>query len=280
LEQTTLVAAATKPDLILWPEATTPWAIKGDERVKAFTESLAKRARTSLLIGSIAIENGGTPQEKWLNGAFVIDPVSGLQPDYYAKRHLVPFGEYVPLRPLLGWLSKFVPVGGDFEAGGDAAPLIVPLGGTSVVVGSLICYDDIYPQLARSSVRSGAELLCVMTNNAWYGQGGAATQHAAHSVLRAVETRRPVLRCSNGGWNGWIDEFGNIRATLRDESGSIYFRGSETLNISKDTRWVGKQSFYVEHGDWFVAGCALFLLVGLGVVKLGAENFLGQRKCE
>jgi apolipoprotein N-acyltransferase len=269
LEQTTLRAAQTKPDLIVWPEATTPWAVRGDDNVKAFVESLAARAKVPLLIGSIAIENRGQASEQWFNGAFLVDPVAGLQPTYYAKQHLVPFGEYVPLRPILGWLTKFVPIGDDFQTGTDATPLLLPLPSTPVIAGPLICYEDIYPQLARSSALSGAELLCVLTNNAWYGEGGAAYQHAAHAVLRAVETRRPVLRCGNGGWSGWIDEFGNVQAVLMNEEGSIYFRGTKTVSITHDVRWSGRNSFYVQHGDWFVGVCVVLLL--LATAALGFE---------
>jgi apolipoprotein N-acyltransferase len=273
LEKTTLEAGRTKPDLILWPEATTPWAVRGDPNTKAFVESLSTRAGAQMLVGSIGIEGVGSPQEKWFNGAFVVDPRSGLQAGYYAKQHLVPFGEYVPLRAVLGWLRKFVPIGeGDFQAGTSAAPLVITLRGTPVIAGALICYEDIYPQLASSSVRSGAEFLCVLTNNAWYGEGGAAYQHAAHAVLRAVETRRPVLRCGNGGWSGWIDEFGTVRRTLLDENGSIYFRGTAMIDITRDARWVGKESFYVGHGDWFVGACAALILLGFGALGLKTQS--------
>ena len=168
----------------------------------------------------------------------------------------MPFGEYIPLRPVLGWLEKVVPIGGDFQRGRGSRPLLVPVGVHRVPVGVLICYEDIFPALARDSAQSGAEVLAVLTNNGWFGEGGAAYQHAAHSVLRAVETRRPVVRCGNGGWSGWVDEFGNIRATLHDEDGSVYFRGHETLNITRDPRWRDRQSFYTEHGDWFLLVCA------------------------
>ncbi|HEX2852996.1 MAG TPA: apolipoprotein N-acyltransferase [Opitutaceae bacterium] len=269
LEKTTLAAAPSKPDLILWPEATTPFAVRGDANTKAFIESLSVRANAPMLVGSIAIEESGQAGERWLNGAFLVTPGAGLHSDYYAKRHLVPFGEYVPLRPLLGWLSKFVPIGsGDFQRGSNAAPLLVTLHGTPVVVGALICYEDIYPQLARASALAGAEVLCVVTNNAWYGEGGAAYQHAAHSVLRAVETRRPVLRCGNGGWSGWIDEFGTVRKVLLNKEGSIYFRGTETLTVTRDSRWVGRSSFYVEHGNWFVGLCAVLALLAFANIRL------------
>ncbi len=258
LEQTTLLAAKTRPDLILWPEAVTPWAVRGDADVRAFAESLVKRAGSPLLMGSIAIEDRGQPTERWYNGAFVVSPDLGLQTAYYAKRRLVPFGEFVPFRPVLGWLGKFVPIGEDFARGVDAAPLLVPIRGESIAFGPLICFEDIFPALASESVRSGADVLVVATNNGWFGEGGAADQHAAHSVLRAIENRRPVLRCGNGGWSGWIDEFGNTRFTMRDNRGSIYFRGAEITSVSRDSRWIGRESFYTRNGNWF-------LLLSLGL---------------
>ena len=89
---------------------------------------------------------------------------------------------------------------------------------------------------------------------------------AAHSVLRAVETRRPILRCGNGGWSGWIDEFGNVRSVVTNDEGSIFFRGSRVLSVTRDSRLVGKNSFYVEHGDWFVFVCAIVLALGAGLL--------------
>jgi apolipoprotein N-acyltransferase len=252
LQSTTLEAAKTRPDLILWPEAVTPLAVRGDASAQAFVEAVVKRANAPLLLGSIAVEAANTPGERWLNGAFHATPAEGVAPAYYAKRKLVPFGEFVPFRPLLGWLGKFVPIGGDFQAGEDSAPLLVALRGEPLVVGPLICYEDIYPALARYSAASGAGLLAVLTNNGWFGEGGAAYQHAAHSVLRAVETRRPILRCGNGGWSGWIDEFGAVRSTVTDDNGRIYFRGSRVIEVSRDRRWIDRASFYVQFGDWFV----------------------------
>jgi apolipoprotein N-acyltransferase len=116
-------------------------------------------------------------------------------------------------------------------------------------------------------------VLVVLTNNGWFGEGGAAVQHAAHSVLRAVETRRPVLRCGNGGWSGWIDEFGTVRYVLTDDAGSIFFRGTKTVNVTRDARWIGRESFYAEHGDWFVLASAV-------VAMLAAALLWGNRAPE
>jgi apolipoprotein N-acyltransferase len=268
LEELTLAAAATRPDLILWPEAVTPWALRGDERVREFVENLVARADVPLLLGSIAVEQRDTADERWFNGVMLVTPDFGLQPVYYAKRRLVPFGEFVPFRPVLGWIGKFVPIGDDFMPGEDARPLVAGVRGGTLVVGPLLCYEDIFPGLAVSSVRSGSELLVVLTNNGWFGEGGAAYQHAAHSVLRAVETRRPVIRVGNGGWSGWIDEFGSLREVLTDSRGSVYFRGTRTFNVSRDVRWIERNSFYVEHGDWFLFVCLGLMAAGYAVLRL------------
>ncbi len=259
LEKNTLQAATVSPDLILWPEAVTPWAVQGDANMQSWVERLAQRAKVPLLIGSIAREEVPGVGTIWSNGAYLVKPQGGVQLEAYRKRHLVPFGEFVPFRPLLGWIAKFVPVGDtDFLPGTTPSLIDVPVAdGVTAMAGPLICYEDAFPALARSSVQAGADLLVVMTNNGWFGEGGAAVQHAAHSVLRAVETRRPVLRVGNGGWSGWIDEFGYTRYRATDDAGSIYFRGARVINISRDHRWVGRRSFYVEHGDWFVAVSAL-----------------------
>jgi apolipoprotein N-acyltransferase len=278
IQQTTLAAAKVKPDLILWPEAVLPMAVKGDPNAKGWTEDLIRRAGSPTLLGSIGSEVKADG-EHWYNGVFAVDPQEGLQPGYYAKRHLVPFGEYVPLHFLFGWLRKFVEIGGDFEPGEAANPLVVHVRNDNYAFGPLLCYEDIYPELARRSALAGAEVLTVLTNNAWFGEGGAAYQHAAHSILRAVETRRPVLRCGNGGWSGWIDEFGNVRAVLTKlpngsiqtitggEEGTIYFRGAATVQVSRDSRWVGQNSFYVEHGDWFILVCAGFAGVAFAMLR-------------
>ncbi len=285
LEDVTFKAASSRPDLLLWPEATTPLAVWGDPGMRAWTEDLARQARTPLVLGSIAYENLDTPEERWANGVFVVTPEQGVANAFYAKRHLVPFGEYVPLRPLLGWLEKVAPVGGDFLPGEGARLLTLRIGRESAEtrLGPLICYEDIFPGLARESVKAGADVLVVNTNNGWFGEGWAAYQHAAHAVLRAVETRRPVLRAGNAGWSGWIDECGAIRAVLTkdpatgtvrsvpaergEEPGTVYFRGSATLQVSRDARFLGVESFYVRWGDWFVALSAILALGAWAILR-------------
>ena len=264
LERETAKVAALQPDFLLWPEAATPWVLTDKGDVRMWLERIARDSRVPLLAGVVALDKGPVDQEEWFNAAVVVDPENGVQKERYAKRHLVPWGEYIPLRSVFGWLDKFVPIGGDFQKGKSAAPLTISTNNGPRNVGLLICYEDVFPDLARADTLAGAEVLVNITNNAWYGEGAAAYQHAAHSVLRAAENRRPLVRCGNGGWSGWIDEYGTIRETLLDDRGSVYFRGGEVVSVSRDTKWVGRESFYTRNGDWFVGACALLVLLTLG----------------
>ena len=119
-------------------------------------------------------------------------------------------------------------------------------------VGTLICYEDIFPSLVRETVREEADFFFVCTNDAWFGREGCAEQHAAHSVLRAVENRRPVLRCGNAGWSGWIDQRGNQRQVLRDENGSTYFQGASTVELKIPN---ASSLTLAGHSDYFLWSC-------------------------
>ena len=183
--------------MIVWPEATTPWAVRGDERTHAWIESLAPRARAPMVLGSIAIEHPGRPDEAWYNGLFVVTPDGGVQPAYYAKRHLVPFGEYVPLRPVLGWLDKVVPVGADdFQRGHSSAPLLVPLPGGTLAVGPLICFEDIFPSLARDDVlrRRGLPVRGDQQRLVWRGRGRLPARRALGPARRRDAAPGAALR--------------------------------------------------------------------------------------
>ncbi len=277
LENETLSASSAGAlDAIIWPEAATPWALQRDSNVAKWLNTISHRIGKPLLLGTVSVEHSGLPYEQWYNAAVIVDPIAGVQLPAYAKRKLVLFGEYVPLRLLFSWLEKFVPIGGDFVRGASAAPLRLPISGRDLSVGVLICYEDVFPQLARSSAQAGAEVLAVLTNNAWFGEGGAAYQHAAHSVLRAVENRRPLVRCGNAGWSGWIDEYGTIHDMLTDDRDSIYFRGYKTVTITKDRRWRGRLSFYAENGDWFLFMCTGLATLGFYLAVLFKKQAVPQ----
>lgn len=273
LEQETARIATLQPDLVLWPESAVPYILKVQPQLQSWLERQARGAGAPVLSGVVVMEDAEKPSERWYNGAVVIDPERGLQAEYYVKRHLVPFGEYVPLGRALSWMKKFVPIGDNFLPGRSAAPLTVSTRRRPVAAGVLVCYEDVFPRLARASTAAGAELLVNVTNNAWYGEGAAAYQHAAHSALRAAETRRPLVRCGNGGWSGWFDEYGAMREVLTDARGSVYFRGGSAVALTRDARWIGRLTPYVVYGDWFVAvSAALAVLAAARVRRLGGEQ--------
>lgn len=256
LYRLTRTAAWMEPDLILWPESATPWPVVGEPSMRGDLEDFVFEIGIPILMGNMAFFEGGG----WANIVVAVDPIAGLQEPWYAKRELVPFGEYNPVRGLLPFLDPFVPFSNDAVPGREAGPLEVPMGGgrrgETLPVGVLICYEDVFPHLLRETlVEAGGpnrtELVFVATNNAWYGTEAAAPQHAAHSVLRAAETRIPVVRAANNGWSGWIDGRGHIRDTLRDpETGSIYIQQVAPLTLE----WMPREAetFYVRHGNLVV----------------------------
>lgn len=273
IERTTLLSRElpARPDVILWPEAVTPFPVLGRPRMQEWVESVAEAAGVPIFLGGIGIVPG-TREENWFNGIYAVDPEDGLLPHYYRKRKLVPYGEYIPLERYLPFLSKIVPLEGSFGPGDSADPIAVRIRGEEVRLGGLVCYEDVFPRLSRDTVARGAEFLVVASNNAWYGEEWMPFQHAAHSVLRAVETRRPVLRVGNGGWSGWIDEYGHVRFIMTDADGSIYFRGSASDEITRDSAWAGSKSFYVRHGEWAVTVCGAFFILFGGTLCWSRRN--------
>lgn len=199
LEQTRR-AAADGAALIVWPEASTPFAFELDprgERIRA----AARETGAHLLVGSTLIEPA--PDYRYYNTAFLVDP-SGATAGEYRKQHLVPFGEYVPLRQALFFVSPLVEGVAGFSAG--SGPSTLPVAGSAV--GTAICYEIIYPALVRDLVLAGSELLVTITNDAWYGRSAAPYQHFQQASMRAVEQGRYLVRAANTGISGVFDPYG------------------------------------------------------------------------
>lgn len=261
LEEQVLRAQLLEFDILMLPEGVTPDAIKGDWETLLFYESLVASQGRPILTGNLA---DYSEVDRLYNGIFLMEPETGLNPIYYAKKQLVPFGEYIP-EPFQGMLETFGAIQGAFYPGTYDGVIPVELRGKEYAFGALVCYEDMFPTLARETVQAGAEIIYVATNNAWYGEEGGAYFHAAHSVLRAVENRRPIIRCGNAGWTGWIDAYGSVRDVLTDETNSIYFKGCGLFTLTLDKQWQSFTSVYTRYGDWFVwlsatfAVCAAFI---------------------
>lgn len=267
LEKLTLDAAADtpSPDFIVWPEATLPVPLD-TQWYREWLEGLSASSGKLIVMGGI---NPGSQPDTYYNSVHCVYPKSGIADAFFAKRHLVPFGEYLPFADYLP-LRKIVPIASDCLVGTSAAPLPIYLKSGSYSMGVLVCYEDVFPELGRDLVRNGADFLAVVTNDAWYGEEAGAYQHAAHSVMQAVNLGVPVIRCGNAGWSGYINPLGHM-AVMTDngkEDGTIYFRGQETFVVNGWRRFddygnatgVGGRTFYARHGNWLVTvGGLLFL---------------------
>lgn len=241
-----------QPDLLIWPETAFPgyWPL---DPLSRLTEEVAKETGRWFLFGALRQEG-----KKTYNSAFLLSPEGRLS-DFYDKVHLVPFGEYLPLRRTLerfsGQLKEAVP--GDISPGKAVKVLSLPYGSFSV----LICFEIIFPELSREAVRKGAEFLVTITNDAWFGKTSAPYQHLAQAVFRAVETRRWVLRAANTGISAVIDPTGRI------EKESKLF---QTEAFVSPFGLMKEITPYVRFGDWFVwASMAFTVLSTLRAIGLG-----------
>lgn len=259
--QLTNAAARTMPDLIIWPEASNPGFLgEGeDEWISQAIFKASRNAKIPLLFGSAVRE-----KEKYFNSAVLTDP-EGTIAARYDKLHLVPFGEYIPLKNFFPFLETIVPIG-DFTPGQVYTlcklPVIrYPLPVTFAV---LICFEDTIPKLSRAFVKKGADFLVNITNDAWFGRTTAAYQHLSASVFRAVENRVSLVRSANTGVSCFIDSYGRITAKVCENGKDIFAAGVKTGTIT-----LGKSSaLYSAIGDMFVLGCLAIAAVCGIIAKL------------
>ncbi len=252
-------AAADKPQLIIWPESSVPglWGRDEDQFIQVL--SLAYKLDTYLLVGAVSYLD-----QNYFNSALLVGP-GGHPAGIYHKLHLVPFGEYVPLKKVLPFLETIAPIG-DITPGKEhtifnlqpaqhPAQLDRPVR-ASAQFGVLICFEDLFPELSRKLVKEGAAFLVNITNDAWYKKSTAAYQHFTASVLRAVENRVYLARSANTGISAFIDPAGRILAAVADSGGNeIFVPGISTQSIYLAKP---KRTLYNRWGDFFILLCLLF----------------------
>jgi apolipoprotein N-acyltransferase len=196
----TEAALRHRPAMVLWPESV---FIHGWEEGRSGTaEATRLSRRVPLLLNANWFDRG-----RVYNAALLLR--GGEIAGRYAKRNLVPFGEYLPFRPLVEALGLKVIARSvsDFSRGTRAEVLQGP-----VPLGVVLCYEIVFPQLVRPQVRGGAEVLAVLTNDAWYGFSGAPEQHFRQALLRSVEFHRPLARAALTGISGFADAHGRVIA--------------------------------------------------------------------
>jgi apolipoprotein N-acyltransferase len=234
-------ALAGGATFILWPESSTPFLFERDIVRGGTVRRLAHEGQATLLVGSDQVEpirpvaRDAKPRFLYYNAAFLVKPDGGVGA-VYRKMHLVPFGEYVPLKRLLFFVGPIVEAAGDFTPGTD--PVLLPIG--SHKASTAICYEVIYGDLIRNSVRQGSELLTTITNDAWYGRSSAAYQHWDQASMRAIENGRYLARAANTGISGFVDPYGRIL----DRSGLF-----EQKTLIHDLRFLTGRTIYDRIGD-------------------------------
>jgi len=262
LDATIKMPQDRKIDLLVWPETVvlSPYTLNVDPSILRETtakdarfaqESLARLAQANgayFLAGSTSFlpaEYGYVsdpqialkiPEGNWrrqYNSAYLLDP-TGRHVDRYDKIHLVPFGEYIPLRNIFPFLAAFVPFDASLSAGERQTIFRMNSGGQTLRFGVLICYEDTDSELARRLRRDGADFMVNVSNDAWFGLS-ELDQHFVSARFRAVENRTGVIRSGNNGLSGLIDPLGRaeivldkneIRSATGDlwvsDSGSVY----------------------------------------------------------
>jgi apolipoprotein N-acyltransferase len=245
-------ALAQGATFILWPESSYPVFFEQDITGGSAVRRLAAESGATLLIGSDQVEPvksttaTTSPASRYYNAAFLVKP-DGTTGAVYRKMHLVPFGEYVPLKTFLFFVGPIVEAVSDFSPGTD--PVLLPIGNHRV--STAICYEVIFPNLVRRFVQDGSELLTTITNDAWYGRSSAAYQHWEQASMRAIEEGRFLARAANTGISGFVDPYGRnlVKTKLFEPAIAV-----------QDVRYLTDRTVYSRIGD-LVAWMSLALTV-------------------
>jgi apolipoprotein N-acyltransferase len=244
----TRLAARSKPGLIVWPETAAPFFFQDNTESSQDVLKAAKESGAWLIFGSPAYEREDILFVRYYNRAYLASP-EGAVKGYYDKVHLVTFVEYIPLSKFLPFFHRLVTAAGDFSSGTQSGLLKT----TEATAGALICYEAIFPELSRKEVMGGANILVVLSNDAWFGVTSAPYQLMTMSALRAVENRRPLVRATNTGFSGFVDPWGRIAY-----EGGLFT--TEVLNrkVQSDCRDL---TFYSKYGDIFMYVILIICLI-------------------
>jgi len=249
-------AKAKGAEVVVWPETAAPFFYGWETEMSAVVDAVATENGVPILFGAPWFDPsaGG----KYFNSVFLLDE-RGIVEGRYDKRHLVPFGEYIPLRRLLFFLRKLTVGEEDFSAG--AGPALFAVRGEPV--GASVCYEAVFPGIIRESVREGARWLVNVTNDAWFGDTVAPHQHLAMARMRAVEFRRPMVRAANSGISAVIDERGEVVARL-----GLFRKGTLVAEIHPRK----EETAYAKTGEIFAISCTIMTFLILIISGRGTHG--------
>jgi apolipoprotein N-acyltransferase len=246
----TRAAAREHPGLIVWPETASPTVLRQDPGLLKALTDLVTRTGVPLLVGSVDADGAGGKELR--NTAFLVTERGIVE--RYDKIHLVPFGEYVPLSGVIGFVRGWAEFISELTPGSRA----VVFSGPPAPFGVVICYEGVFPALVRRFVQNGARLLVNMTNDGWFGSTSGPFQHLAMYPFRAVEHRTAVVRAANTGVSAFIAPSGRIVRTL-----GLFQRGNLISSVPLRTR----TTLYTRFGDWLA-----WMAVGVSGMSLGVSG--------
>lgn len=251
-------------DLIIWPETSVPGFLETDKVLLSKVKTLAKDVKKPLLVGTPREDEKLT--DRYYNSAILLLE-DGRIIEHYDKLHLVPFGEYIPLKKIFSFVERWAPMPiGDFTGGKEYTVFkffIERITKTEdfnwrlikkAKFSCLICFEDIFPDLTRQFVKKGALFLVNITNDAWFKKSSAPYQHAQCSIFRAVENRVNVIRAANTGLSCFIDQKGRIVDEVKSKGENLFvggFKSSEIVLTKTKTP-------YNIYGDMFAYLCMLY----------------------
>lgn len=249
-ENYTREAAEAGAKIVVWPETAFPYNVTKRNSLGKFVSALAKDTGVTILVGGFSEAEYGD-----YNAILCFLPDGTLSETVYAKRRLVPFGEFVPFRPLIDVLipplADLVLSGNIIAEGEEPNVFFLEEGG----VGSLICFDSIYEELTRESVLSGAEVIALSTNDSWFTDSAALSMHNAQAQLRAIESGRYIARSANTGISTVISDRGEVLASLEPLVDGVLV---EEVELREE------HTFYTRIGNLFVYLAAIFLAFLVG----------------
>lgn len=248
--------------LIIWPESPAPFYV-ADQAFQTELDNLAREAHAWVVAGSIGTPSSMHEPEagrQVFNSAALFSP-AGTLAGRYDKVHLVPFGEYVPLKRVFGFAAGLTEAVGEFGRGASRKPLTAG----EEKLGVFICYESIFPDEVRQFAANGANVLVNISNDGWYGDSGAYAQHLGQTRMRAIENGRWLLSGANTGVTASIDPYGRVVSRVERKirtALAVQYAASEGI------------TFYTRHGDWFAYLCAI---ISAGALLL---RFTSRRKAE
>ncbi len=250
------IASYLKPDIVIFPETAVPYPYMGNYTYsQSYRQQLSNiiiKNQQSFLIGTLEIN----PQtEQMYNIALLLD--KNAKPlDKYAKIHRVPFGEFVPLRQFIpDFIVKMIDMGRELSVGTSYKPIQIK---ENVFAGINICFEDVFPYISKNEVRNGANIIIVLTNDAWYPHSSESEQHLANSIFRAIETRINIIRCGNDSGSCLIQPTGEI--SNNDMIANPKKKSKGILTLEVDVPKNITKTFYTKYGDVFILLCIISFL--------------------